>query len=144
MVLRHCKTIYIHINPTPLKRCNITSAIMSNIWSVKKLKKINTHLFVNISAALSIKFDWELLPCKRIPYHIFALGTMQNMGNWHDLPLKVNSIISDCINMEQWYRNILIFKSISLHKCFTKQISMVSCQKGPTCHAYAWQIGPFW
>ena len=23
-------------------------------------------------------------------------------------------------------------------------ISMVSCQKGPTYHAYAWQIGPFW
>ena len=22
--------------------------------------------------------------------------------------------------------------------------SMVSCQKGPICHAYAWQIGPFW
>ena len=22
--------------------------------------------------------------------------------------------------------------------------SMVSCQKGPNCHAYAWQIGPFW
>ena len=22
-------------------------------------------------------------------------------------------------------------------------ISMVSCQKGPTHHAYAWQIGPF-
>ena len=22
--------------------------------------------------------------------------------------------------------------------------SMVSCQKGRTCHAYAWQIGPFW
>ena len=21
---------------------------------------------------------------------------------------------------------------------------MVSCQKGPTHHAYAWQIGPFW
>ena len=21
---------------------------------------------------------------------------------------------------------------------------MVSCQKGPTPHAYAWQIGPFW
>ena len=20
----------------------------------------------------------------------------------------------------------------------------ISCQKGPTCHAYAWQIGPFW
>ena len=23
-------------------------------------------------------------------------------------------------------------------------ISMVSCQKGPTRHAYAWHIGPFW
>ena len=23
-------------------------------------------------------------------------------------------------------------------------ISMVSYQKGPTRHAYAWQIGPFW
>ena len=23
-------------------------------------------------------------------------------------------------------------------------ITMVSCQKGPTRHAYAWQIGPFW
>ena len=23
-------------------------------------------------------------------------------------------------------------------------ISMVSCQNGPTPHAYAWQIGPFW
>ena len=21
---------------------------------------------------------------------------------------------------------------------------MVSCQKGPICHAYTWQIGPFW
>ena len=21
---------------------------------------------------------------------------------------------------------------------------MVSCQKGPTRHVYAWQIGPFW
>ena len=26
----------------------------------------------------------------------------------------------------------------------TYNISMVSCQKGPTRHAYAWQIGPFW
>ena len=23
-------------------------------------------------------------------------------------------------------------------------MSIVSCQKGPTRHAYAWQIGPFW
>ena len=25
-----------------------------------------------------------------------------------------------------------------------RHMSMVSCQKGPTRHAYAWQIGPFW
>ena len=31
-------------------------------------------------------------------------------------------------------------------KCtdFDKSISRVSCQKGPTRHAYAWQIGPIW
>ena len=28
--------------------------------------------------------------------------------------------------------------------CFTEIISMVSCQKGPTRHVYAWQIGLFW
>ena len=27
---------------------------------------------------------------------------------------------------------------------FVVVISMVSCQNGPTRHAYAWQIGPFW
>ena len=27
--------------------------------------------------------------------------------------------------------------------CYVTLISMVSCQKGPTRHAYAWQIGPF-
>ena len=26
----------------------------------------------------------------------------------------------------------------------TFHITMVSCQKGPTRHAYTWQIGPFW
>ena len=29
-------------------------------------------------------------------------------------------------------------------KLHVYMISMVSCQKGPTRHAYAWQIGPFW
>ena len=33
------------------------------------------------------------------------------------------------------------FMNISFHFC---EISRVYCQKGPTCHAYAWQIGPFW
>ena len=31
-----------------------------------------------------------------------------------------------------------------LEHASTKTRSMVSCQKGPTSHAYAWQLGPFW
>ena len=31
----------------------------------------------------------------------------------------------------------------TIHECI-RYISMVFCQKGPTGHAYAWQIGPFW
>ena len=36
--------------------------------------------------------------------------------------------------------NIMANKS---HK-YREHMSMVSCYKGPTRHAYAWQIGPFW
>ena len=32
----------------------------------------------------------------------------------------------------------------SIIKYFASTISRVSCQKGPTRHAYAWPIGPFW
>ena len=34
-------------------------------------------------------------------------------------------------------------KYIQLYRFSSKYISMVSCQKGPARHAYAWQIGPF-
>ena len=43
--------------------------------------------------------------------------------------------------------------SISQYRCIIHEVylctcihmtSRVSCQKGPTRHAYAWQIGPFW
>ena len=30
------------------------------------------------------------------------------------------------------------------NKGIETHITMVSCQKGPTRHAYSWQIGPFW
>ena len=33
------------------------------------------------------------------------------------------------------------FTNYQLHNCY---VLRVSCQKGPTRHAYAWQIGPFW
>ena len=43
--------------------------------------------------------------------------------------------------------SVLTIPWIEVNKQFASSlldISMVSCQKGPTRHAYAWQIGPFW
>ena len=52
------------------------------------------------------------------------------------------------LNMRPWAFQLLISvltPHIGKHALSTfSQISMVSCQKGPTRHAYAWQIGPFW
>ena len=38
---------------------------------------------------------------------------------------------------------ILLTQHFGIYLQFN-DISRVSCQKGPTRHAYAWQIGPFW
>ena len=47
------------------------------------------------------------------------------------------------------FPNFINISHISFDCChkFVKNVlheSMVSCQKGPTRHAYTWQIGPFW
>ena len=38
----------------------------------------------------------------------------------------------------------MLIELISVAKRGTKATSRVSCQKGPTRHAYAWQIRLFW
>ena len=47
-----------------------------------------------------------------------------------------------------WLISRLLPHQLSFHfcsgHCNMKDILRVSCQKGPTRHAYAWQIGPFW
>ena len=50
-----------------------------------------------------------------------------------------------CENIERiaWYFHCQI-TGTKVSKFSKFIISMVSCQKGPTRHAYAWQIGPFW
>ena len=49
----------------------------------------------------------------------------KNVQNaWHLSGKRCHNVV----NTENWSFN---------------HISRVSCQKGPTCHAYAWQIGPF-
>ena len=43
-----------------------------------------------------------------------------------------------------WTYWIISVQVKTIHSAVKENISMVSCQKGPTRHAYAWQIGPFW
>ena len=46
-----------------------------------------------------------------------------------------------------WEKEYVIFTILQwrpLHYVLQTHISRVSCQKGPTHHAYAWLIGPFW
>ena len=50
---------------------------------------------------------------------------------WSILPIKT-SLIS--IEFSTWISNYTM----------TTGMLMVSCPKGPTRHAYAWQVGPFW
>ena len=40
-------------------------------------------------------------------------------------------------DQDHWCHNVTSIHKVRLY------ITMVSCQKGPTRHAYAWQIGPF-
>ena len=42
----------------------------------------------------------------------------------------------------QWFSYKKMHQNLRKYQSYKK--SMVSCQKGPTRHAYAWQIGPFW
>ena len=58
-----------------------------------------------------------------IAFHTFSFKKMHlkmSPGKWRPFCLGLNVLYSD------------------IH------ILRVSCQKGPTRHAYAWQIGPFW
>ena len=42
--------------------------------------------------------------------------------------------------LQVWHKTLFYW----FYQRYGHMISMVSCQKGPTRHAYAWQIGPFW
>ena len=45
-----------------------------------------------------------------------------------------------------FYTRAIVYLLLKFSPTFTNilQKSRVSCQKGPTRHAYAWQIGPIW
>ena len=64
--------------------------------------------------------------------HISLRVTVWVLGQSYDCPGAGEAALKNRVN-----------KSYESNDDIT-QISMVSCQKGPTRHAYAWQIGPFW
>ena len=51
---------------------------------------------------------------------------------WYGLDVVINT----CIAELQYHGQVWCVT--------TDHITRVSCQKGPTHHAYVWQIGPFW
>ena len=56
------------------------------------------------------------------------------------------SRFNNCDRQYLYFLSMISIRFRMLRKVFVNAvcISMVSCQKGPTRHAYAWQIGPFW
>ena len=96
--------------------------------------------------------------CEAIESHEVIMQTQRNtslllasFNNNYDLDLIKTGVDSSCAQSAvQWrqqytraykqYDNLVY----SDDTVWVKHISMESCQNGPTRHAYAWQIGPFW
>ena len=106
--------------------------VTSSIWSCDRvlklvLKVVNQnerwYYLVLSEAALTISYQ----KC------IYELITQRDRHITH----------FDIENHLLYFPPSLVF-SLPLSIILVKIMSMVSCQKGPTRHAYAWQIGPFW
>ena len=79
-------------------------------------------------------------------------NTSWDEGVWTIRILYISLMFASFTNFD-WQQSNISIPGISKHAIvpsergnlsLTITISMVSCQKGPTRHAYAWQIGPFW
>ena len=106
------------------------------------------------------KFHWNLFPRFQLTtfHHWFRqwLGADQATSHYLDQwwPCLLTHI---CVNRPQWVNKAThnkTFINCDWHRRYTYQVNdqelnerhntRVSFQKGPTRHAYAWQIGPFW
>ena len=102
---------------------------------------------------LRLKFHWSLFP--RVQLTIFQhwfrwwLGAVQPTSHylnqwWPGLITHIR------VNRPQWVKGNCshwLTGLIQMYKRTSEMVSditMVSCQKGPTRHAYSWQIRPFW
>ena len=92
------------------------------VWS------LGHKYFIIVSICIHIINLWDVIAHSR-PYFNNDLAKLT-------LKLGQGWVISPAPN------KCCYFVSRSLY--WRSYISMVFCQKGPTHHAYAWQIGPFW
>ena len=58
-------------------------------------------------------------------------------------PKRFRGTIDNQGHLEATISNFLL-NTVDGLTLMSGDISMVSCQKGPSRHAYVWQIGPFW
>ena len=109
----------------------------------------------NVPVSLHIM---SCMTCIIVTSRTTCLQQSENKGNisaWIPLRISCNLILTIQIwscnpnvifilcNSRIW--GILLSRDITwISIKVMTHISMVSCQKGPTRHAYAWQIGPFW
>ena len=74
--------------------------------------------------------EWKVI-CFYLNYN----GSGPLGSNW----LYINILSDNCLVPKTRRANIWTNAGLVYHR-----MSRVSCQKGPTRHAYEWQIGPFW
>ena len=64
-------------------------------------------------------------------------------ANWQPLYSGVNILRSRWVDQSACFL-CCVMDGCTMMFIIVMHNMMVSCQKGPTGHAYAWQIGPFW
>ena len=103
------------------------------VW-FNSLRPVYASVIIDSGSGLAPVQGWAII------WTIAGLWNLRNKLKWNLNPNTkycVNGLVQDCSNS---IANALEL----LQSCTKPSISMVSCQKGPTHHAYAWQIWPFW
>ena len=127
-----------------MSSCFISHIKQNTVTIVSSLKCCLLSLWGNLAALMSNTLTPHAMSCSAGNFS--SRMATQEHGNF------INIIVVSMFGVLRWKQKGL-YHSYEL-KCFyyarihiilqRKHTSMVSCQKGPTRHAYAWQIGPFW
>ena len=124
----------------------ITAAILGQ-WYGSTLKwKCHFYYFPVTDCTKSCHFDFHINTAhlKKVCTQVHALLCFIVVWSWLILLIsfKASSWHWGNALLKQQWRIWVNALQVSIH--YMHMILMVSCQNGPTRHAYAWQIGPFW